>query len=343
MAQDSAIEWTDNVWNPVTGCTKVSTGCKNCYAETMARRLKAMGVPQYQNVLDDKGCWNGKVTLVHSALDAPLHWRKPQRIFVNSMSDLFHEDVPDEFIDKVFAVMALCPQHTFQVLTKRPERMAAYLNESNRDTQSEVWECMTNEHGWLSREDCVGIAVEGCGAVVYPIDPAWPLPNVHLGISAENQETLDERLPHLINTPAALRFLSLEPLLGPIELFKTKASSLLGRRFSEVIGWVIVGGESGAGARPCNIEWIRNIVAQCKAAGIPCFVKQDSGPKPGKQGRIPDDLWIKEFPDNDARDALARRVKKLEACITAALPELPTRRTAALLDVLAAGKDSDHE
>lgn len=226
----TTIEWTDVTWNPVSGCRKVSPGCAHCYAETMARR--------------QMGPWKGRafedVRLHPDRLDAPLRWRKPKRVFVNSMSDLFHEDVPDEFIDRVFATMALAKQHTFQVLTKRPKRMQAF---------------------------CSG-----------PMMSDWPggLPNVWLGVSAEDQQRADERIPILLDTPAAVRFVSAEPLLGPIEFSASCVAPFSGFP-DEVNGglhWIIVGGESGPGARPCDVDWIRDIVRQCREAGVACFVKQ---------------------------------------------------------------------
>jgi protein gp37 len=239
---------------------------------------------------------------------------RPKRIFVNSMSDLFHEALPDEAIAAVFGVMDAAPRHTFQVLTKRPARM--------RDWFSWIAE---RPSGLLSlpcspQLVCAGFAQkESRRHWTVPTPMGWPLRNVWLGASCEDQQRADERIPLLLQTRAAVRFVSLEPLLGPIDLERVLWGAVGdstgyfdrdGRERSRWIGgqqmtprprnwlhWVIVGGESGAGARPCNIEWIRSIVRQCKDAGVPCFVKQDSGPRPGRQGRIPDDLWIKEFPD----------------------------------------------
>jgi protein gp37 len=268
------IEWTSHVWNPVRGCLRVSPGCEHCYAETMARRF-----PWGQPYVNEQGRWNGKVELVPHLLDVPLRWREPRTIFVNSTSDLFHESLTDLGIAKVFGVMAEAPQHTFLVLTKRAERM-----------------CQWSEWA-LSRI-------------------AWALPNVWLGVSAESQEWADKRIPLLLQTPAAHRFVSLEPLLGPINLRHLTDGTLYGGGVRDALSgyWnhepldegmgpfldqVIVGGESGPGARECRVEWIRSIIKQCKAAGVPCFVKQDSGPRPGTQGRIPDDLWaVKELAWN---------------------------------------------
>ncbi len=232
------IQWTDTTWNPVTGCTKVSPGCLNCYAEKMAKRLQAMGQPKYADGF--------KVKLHPDVFDKPLHWKKPRKIFVCSMSDLFHEDVPIAFIDCVIHTMAVCPQHKFQLLTKRPERMKFVLG--------------------------------GKGV----------LPNVWLGVTAEDQQRAHERIPPLHAAPAAVRFLSLEPLLGPIFL----GSYLIG------IDQVIVGGESGPNRRECKIEWVRDIVEQCRSAGVAVFVKQlhIDGKLVKDIEQFPEDLRIREFP-----------------------------------------------
>jgi protein gp37 len=276
MSTSTKISWTDATWNPIVGCSKVSPGCANCYAETMAGRLAAMGQRAYQDVVEATPCgpgytygpnsgWNGNTQLVESALTQPLHWKKPRRIFVCSMSDLFHPATPFEWIDKVFAVMALCPQHTFQVLTKRPERMAEYLTASHKVTE------------WC---DC-GL----CGDS--PLEAfQLPLPNVHLGTTVENQQAADERIPHLLRCPAAVRFLSCEPLLGGINLRPYFAHSIMcekcpppGTNGGEPcacprIHWVIAGGESGAKARPMHPSWLRSLRDQCKAAGVPFHFKQ---------------------------------------------------------------------
>ncbi len=233
------IQWCDETWNPVTGCTKVSAGCKNCYAEAVSRRW---------------GKDFAKIELHPERLDMPLRWRKPRRVFVNSMSDLFHELVPTDFMDQVFARMALAQEHTFQVLTKRPEAMRRYLE---------------------MKDPC---CLASAAPEQYPRSSAaiedrlWPLPNVWLGVSIEDQASADERIPLLLQTPASVRFLSVEPLLEAVNVSKWVTPYLTPEE--PRIDWVIVGGESGPGARPCNIEWIRSIIAQCKAAGVACFVKQ---------------------------------------------------------------------
>jgi protein gp37 len=219
----SKIEWTDATWNPITGCTKISPGCKHCYAERMSRRLKAMGIKKYENEF--------KVTLHEDILEEPLSWKTPRSIFVNSMSDLFHEDVPDEFIQRIFNIMQQAYWHQFQVLTKRSERLldlSFYLS--------------------------------------------WP-PNVWMGVSVENED-YTFRIDHLRQIRAYIKFLSLEPLLGPL-------SNLI----LEDIDWVIVGGESGPGARPMLGEWAIDIRDQCLAANIPFFFKQWGGVQKKRTGR----------------------------------------------------------
>jgi protein gp37 len=372
---DSKIEWTDKVWNPVRGCSRVSEGCRSCYAERQSARFSGPG--QYAEGFVRDGKWTGRVELVPEALDKPLRWRKPARVFVNSMSDLFHGALPFEEIDQVFAVMALAQRHTFQVLTKRPARMRDYF-----------------KGGW-------------CWRVIdakKPLDPTHrpgrggsldtcngSLRNVWLGVSVEDQASAGERIPILLDTPAAVRFVSYEPALGPVDFSRLIGGGqrlhlacdvrgmLRNRSFSSILDdqgnelpreraeahlqtladngvklvrtggcdnfdpqtgcrghrypkldWLIVGGESGPGARPCNIKWIRSAVEQCKAAGVPVFVKQlgarpvcsteaaevaagiyptDRGPagrraepwvmrhpKGGDPSEWPEDLRVREFP-----------------------------------------------
>lgn len=224
MATKSSIEWTESTWNPLTGCTKVSPGCKHCYAERMAKRLHAMGQPNYANGF--------KLTLHPQALEIPLSWKKPQIIFVNSMSDLFHKDVPMEFIQQVFDVMRRADWHTFQVLTKRSERLLEL------DSQIE-----------------------------------WP-DNVWMGVSVENQD-YKFRIDDLRRTHAKIKFLSLEPLLGPLPKLNLRS-----------INWVIVGGESGPGARPLMEEWVIDIRDQCRAKHVPFFFKQWGGVNKKRAGRL---------------------------------------------------------
>jgi protein gp37 len=236
--------------------------------------------------------WTGKVSLVESALLKPLQWQKPQRIFVNSMSDLFHEAVPDEFIDRIFAVMARAPHHTFQVLTKRPERMRSYIQAADISVLAPLGRAIQ--------------AIPGHRPAAY----SWPLPNVWLGVSCEDQQRADERIPLLLQTPAALRFVSAEPLIGPIRFKQQNPDGFwppnaaqpdvawLRHRdwpddfqyWTTGLGWVIVGGESGPGARPCDVAWLRSIVKQCQMGRVPVFVKQ-VGAVPRLTGPCSLDEW----------------------------------------------------
>lgn len=266
----TAIEWTDETWNPTGGCDRISPGCAHCYAkEQWDRRHKAFlegkaMAPQYSKPFE-------VLQLFPDRLLQPLKWRQPRRVFVNSVSDLFHEDVPVEFIDKVFAVMALpgastsaegrYRPHTFQILTKRADRMRDYMANPQRSSLVQM----------------------AAGKIVYEhkrtwgTPYTWPLPNVWLGVSVENQRFADERIPLLLQTPAAVRFISAEPLLGPVDIRPYMPNALWNDIPSwkePELGWVIVGGESGQGARPFDLAWARSIVVQCKAAGVPVFVKQ---------------------------------------------------------------------
>lgn len=234
MPTKSNIEWTEMTWNPVTGCTKISQGCKNCYAERMAKRLTAMGSARYKNGF--------QVTLHPDLLDAPRRWRQPRVVFVNSMSDLFHEDVPLAYIQRVFETMRECPQHTFQVLTKRSERLAQ------------------------------------CGQQL-----PWPR-NVWMGVSVEDAR-VTQRILDLQGVPAAVRFLSLEPLIGPLEKLPLGG-----------IDWVIVGGESGPRARPVQRAWVDSIFRQCRAAGVPFFFKQWGGVRKDLTGRELNGRTYNEMP-----------------------------------------------
>lgn len=255
MGDKTGIEWTDATWNPVTGCDKVSPGCDHCYAETFAERWRGTRGHYFENGFD--------VQLRPDKLDLPLRWTKPRKVFVNSMSDLFHDKVPDEYIARVFAVMALAPQHTFQLLTKRHGRMRSLL--SSDDFRSEVTHTF------------VGLAVENLSLKTGHLESAtgdwWPLSNVWLGVSAEDQKRADLRIPALLDTPAAVRFVSAEPLLGPIDLH----ADPIGKDSVFWIGhldWVIVGGESGPSARPMHPDWARSLRDQCVAAGVPFLFKQ---------------------------------------------------------------------
>ena len=234
MASQSSIEWTDATWNPVTGCSKVSAGCKFCYAERLAFRLQAMGQPRYADGFS--------VTLHHDLLDLPRRWRSPRVVFVNSMSDLFHEDVPLPFIRRVFETMVESPQHVFQILTKRSRRLKE-------------------------------------AATALP----WPA-NVWMGVSVEDSRVLS-RIEHLLDVPAAVRFLSCEPLIGPLEMLPLDG-----------VDWVIVGGESGPGARPMNREWVLSVLSQCRSRGVPFFFKQWGGTRKKRTGRALNGKTYDEMP-----------------------------------------------
>lgn len=239
MGDNSAIEWTDATWNPVTGCTKISAGCDNCYAERFAERWRGTPGHPFEAGFD--------LTLRPDRLEQPLRWKRPRRIFVNSMSDLFHRDVPTYFIDDVFAIMERAHWHQYQVLTKRPEIMRRHMQRR------------------------------------YSASKLAP-PHVWLGVSVEEAK-VKRRIDVLRMTPARMRFLSVEPLIGP-----------LGELDLAGIHWVIVGGESGPGARPMNPDWVREIRDQCIAQGVAFFMKQMSGPVKARMPEIPGDLMIREMP-----------------------------------------------
>lgn len=275
MGDKTGIEWTDATWNPVRGCSRVSEGCRHCYAERVAARFSGAGQP-YEGlaVMGRSGPrWTGQVRMVEDKLLEPLRWQKPRRIFVNSMSDLFHESLEVDDIVKVFAVMALAQRHTFQVLTKRPERMAEILNDPA------FWRDVDNIR--LVNALRRGIDV--------PREMPWPLPNVWLGTSVEDQRTADERIPLLLQVPAVVRFISAEPLLGPVDLspwvpfsgecYCQEETSGCRPGLAEGcpetgIHWVIVGGESGPHARPVDPDWARDLRDQCVESGTPYFFKQ---------------------------------------------------------------------
>ncbi len=238
MPKQSSIEWTNWTWNPVTGCTKVSQGCKHCYAERMAKRLKAMGSPRYTNGF--------RVTLHDDLVDLPRRWKSPRLVFVNSMSDMFHEDVPEEFIRRVFDVMVDCPQHTFQVLTKRSARLRE----------------MGPRLPWST--------------------------NIWMGVSVEDDRVL-ERIEDLRATPALVRFLSCEPLIGPLASLNLDG-----------IHWLIAGGESGPNSRPMDGDWVRDLRDQCVRAQVAFFFKQWGGTRKDLTGRELDGETFDEFPDFEA-------------------------------------------
>lgn len=261
MSGPTKIEWAEGVWNPITGCTKVSAGCAHCYAERMATRLAGRaGYPAEHPFA---------VTLHPDRLEEPLHWRKPRRIFVCSMSDLFHPDVPDEFTDWVFQTMDQARWHTFVILTKRPERMRAYVIERRQARFREYADKF---------RDCPTEAMRTSPAAKVARRRAEnPMPAyVWLGTSVEDQATADDRIPHLLRCPAAVRFVSYEPVLGPVDLSRSwdPLKEPEGARLPGKIDWVIAGGESGPKARACHIEDIRSVVRQCREGGVSVFVKQ---------------------------------------------------------------------
>jgi protein gp37 len=261
--------------------------------------------------------WTGKVELIESMLDIPLRRKKPTTYFVNSMSDLFHEALPDEAIDRVFAVMALCPQHTFQVLTKRAERMREYWKDPTA-LRDRWFAALLDQRVFPGDPRRAVIGNPSRAGVAEGILKGWRplmLDNVRLGVSAEDQQRADERIPLLLQTPAAVRFISAEPLLGPVDLKRWAIPAFVPCICHPGLDWVIAGGESGPGARPCDLAWIRSIVTQCKAAGVPCFVKQlgsvyarywNGDPnwkeklnaKAGNPNEWPTDLRVREMPES---------------------------------------------
>ncbi len=313
----SKIEWTEKTWNPVIGCSKISPGCDNCYAERMAGRQAGMELARlkkntdgyeescgfdlengkYINVVNKAGKWNGHIYSNENALEIPLKRKKPTMYFVVSMGDLFHESVPFDFIDKIFAVMALCPQHTFQILTKRPGRMAEYFRYIHKNFL-DVSLAASRLPRIFNDIDMI------CDAEYDRLSNGRVLPNVWLGVTAENREQADLRIPILLQIPAAVRFVSVEPMLGAVDLTSIKwakidtsnwqlppgvpkpeecwsMNNVLEARPADELNppkigldWVIVGGESGPGARPMHYEWPKAIRDQCVAAGVPFFFKQ---------------------------------------------------------------------
>lgn len=298
---DTSIEWTHRegtkgvTWNPVTGCDRISAGCDHCYALTLAKRLKAMGAAKYQNDGDPRTSGPGFGVTTHAdALTIPLGWRKPRTVFVNSMSDLFHAKVPQEFVAQVFAVMAATPQHTYQILSKRPERMARML--------TDLCDCGDGHMPGVHFKSAMSWAATPHSPTYVPglttktgrlaqtcTDEMMPLPGVWLGTSIESDKHVG-RADHLRATPAAVRFISAEPLLGPLP-----SLDLTG------IDWLIIGGESGPGSRPLDLGWVRDLIGRARDAGTAVFVKQlgavwAGGGKGGDWSSWPDDLRIREYP-----------------------------------------------
>jgi protein gp37 len=292
---DTSIEWATKVWNPTRGCRRVSLGCGGagrvggCYAERQAHRFSGPGgtYEGLTRMTENGPRWTGATRFVPELLDEPLRWRKSQRVFVDSMSDLFYEGFTDEQIAAVFGVMAAAHRHTFLILTKRAARMREWFV-----GRASALPCVKEarrhdvEIGWP--------VVDGVGV----LDDVWPLPNVHLGVSVEDQATADERIAHLLQTPAAVRWVSYEPALGPVDFKRympeplfhcsecgrelraswcqrcRRATSDTASNVLRGLDWIVVGGESGPGARPFQIEWARSTVEQCRAAGVPAFCKQ---------------------------------------------------------------------
>jgi protein gp37 len=302
----TSIEWTDQSWPVINGCRRVSAGCENCYAERLtASRLSK--TPKYQGlaVMGKNGPrWTGETRLWEPHLSMPMRLRKPSRIFVADMGDLFYEGVPDYWIETVFAVMAMARRHTFQVLTKRPERMRDFvLSAAKAKAAHDIALLHYNPRQLIAEAEW----------------PGWPLPNVWLGVSVEDQASADKRIPFLLETPAAVRFLSYEPALGPLHLDPSTLGCVghLAQTFGNLlVNWVNVGGETGPGARPFDIRWARSAIDQCAAAAVPCFVKQ-LGARPfqsprnnastgydlaltdrkgGDMEEWPADLRVREFP-----------------------------------------------
>ena len=361
MADGTKIEWTDATWNPVTGCSVVSPGCTNCYAMRLAGTRLRHIASRAGLTRDTKAgpVWTGEVRFNEKDLTQPLRWREPRMVFVCAHGDLFHESVPDEWIDRVFAVMALAPQHTFQVLTKRARRMRAYVEALVEDQQGFRMEAICD----------AAVKLTGSPCAAHVEDVLMPLPNVWLGVSVEDQARADERIPDLLATPAAVRWVSAEPLLGPVDFARvgnidtvksampdalrraqkdrplrgdgsisgsqidsiaSPHSSILYFQTPDHMGgftvtsprewphldWIVVGGESGPGARPMQVGWARAIVEQCKASGTKCFMKQlgadpvwedgaflnlrDS--KGGDPSEWPADLRIQQLPGRSVGD-----------------------------------------
>lgn len=301
MGDNTAISWTDATWNPVVGCKRVSPGCDHCYAfQLHDQRHIAWKRGRMPDAPAQYHLPFSKIQLIEERLALPIRWTRPRRIFTNSLSDLFHPDVPDDFLTKFWAVMACAPQHQFQVLTKRPERM--------RD--------------WVTSVDQTAIKVAGMNLLVTLPESVrkrvqknlarvwqWPLPNVWLGTSVEDQERSDERIPLLLQTPAAVRFISAEPLLGPVNLtpFLTREWYSVPKtrngetyevaRLRPALDWVIVGGESGSRYREMNLNWARQIRDDCIAAnGVAFFYKQSSGRRSGMNSALDGVEWH-QFPE----------------------------------------------
>lgn len=293
MGDKTGIQWTDATWNPLRGCTRVSKGCKNCYAEEVAYRFSSPGQP-YEGLIaiGKKGPrWNGQIRLVPGKLDEPIRWTKPRMVFVNSMSDLFHHNVPDEYIAAVFGVMAAAKAHTFQVLTKRPDRMKDWFDWLSQQNLPEREYCAEKAFELTSRKE------------TKILTKTWPLENVWLGVSCEDQHTTDKRIPVLMNCPACVHWASYEPALGSVDFsaWINKSSNL---------DWIVVGGESGPKARTFSWVWANDVVTAASGSTTKVFVKQ-LGSKPilggsgiislknkkgGDPAEWPQFLRVREYP-----------------------------------------------
>jgi len=297
MGDKSKIEWTNATWNVVTGCTKVSSGCRFCYAERLFPRVYP-------------GRKFADVRFHADRLDLPLRWKRPRHIFVNSMSDLFHYVVTTAELDLIFSVMAMSSQHTFQVLTKRPERMNTYLtgliDRGGASYTDGVLKDMCSDRNWRY------FAGQVNDRLLRQVSPwKWPIQNIWLGVSVEDQKTADERIPLLLQTPAAIRWVSYEPALAAVNLDEyLTGHEEAGTPFSGAphvggcvawtppVDWVVAGGESGPQARPSQLDWFRQMLTQCRAANVPFFMKQIGG-WPNKRGdlsEVPADLRVREYP-----------------------------------------------
>lgn len=301
MGQTTGIEWTEATWNPIRGCSRVSEGCRNCYAETVANRFKGPGEP-YEGLIAKGGQWNGNVTVAWHKLDEPCRWTRPRMIFVNSMSDLFHPAVSFDLVAGIFGIMAAASWHTFQILTKRPERMLEFFQWLDRQPERRLYDTVELQErfpgsDWrpffLAQRAAETLPESGEGLRV-DIKGQWPLSNVWLGVSVEDQAAADERIPQLLETPAAIRWISAEPLLGPIDIDQFLyrgdrglvesdpfAAAMLSAGESDgtawvrpAIDWVVAGGESGTCARPMHPQWVASLRDQCQAAHVPFLFKQ---------------------------------------------------------------------
>lgn len=353
VSDQSKIEWTDATWNVVIGCDKVSPGCDNCYAIRTAHRFQQHPNPKvaaaYAGTERD-GEWTGRVNLVEDRLNLPLTWKRPRRIFVNAQSDLFHPDVPDGFIARVWEVMAHAPHHTFQILTKRPGRMRSWLKRWHDNTGDDqvaggglppmprgpdaVRDVYSSPRALLFADMLESMGTPPAGAA-YPLydwmeGPRWfpgVLPNVWVGVSVEDQDRVF-RVEKLQDTPAAVRFVSAEPLLGPVDLING-----LGDSWLTDIDWVIVGGESGPGARPMRAAWVRSLRDQCEAAGVAFFFKQwgDQSLWRDRQGDVwqPEEDGLMHAPETApfSRDHVERKWGPLKAVPNKAAGRLLDGRT----------------